>query len=86
MRIFEKIRQNINRPLIGNHLGMAERLHQRPGDHLVRIYAKWCEPDSRWRHLKLPTSLPVPNKAITGAHLIPRADDVACVVCIAKRC
>jgi hypothetical protein len=49
----------------------------------VRIYAKWCEPDSRWRHLKLPTSLPVP-KAISLA-LIPilRADDVACVV--AKR-
>jgi hypothetical protein len=65
------------------HIGMAERLHQRPGDHLVRIYANHRDPDSRWRHLKLPTSLPVP-KAITGAHLIPRADDVACVV--ANRC
>jgi hypothetical protein len=31
----------------GVHLGMAERLHQRPGDHLVRIYANHREPDSR---------------------------------------
>jgi hypothetical protein len=45
----------------------------------VVMYAKWCGPDSRWRHLKLPTSLPVP-KAITGAHLILRAGDVACAV------
>jgi hypothetical protein len=45
--IFEKIRSNVNRPPIGSHLGMAERLHQRPGDDLVRIYANHREPDSR---------------------------------------
>jgi hypothetical protein len=45
----------------------------------ILLCCKWCEPDSRWRHLKWPTSLPVP-KAITGAHLILRADDVALAV------
>jgi hypothetical protein len=43
----ETINENFNRPPIGNHLGMVERLHQRPGDHLVRTYANHREPDSR---------------------------------------
>jgi hypothetical protein len=46
-QILEKLTENVNRRSIASHLGLADRLHQRPGDHLLRIYADHREPDSR---------------------------------------